>query len=167
MAGKLSALRNSIKVKGQIFFRVHHQQKLPSSSFTYLFSSYTFCSNTMKLASSSSMKLSSTLVLLFFIIGAVVFDLGSATRCRARVGRRVRTGVCVPSNVCPRGRPQRGSGFCSGTICCIGPVFRCPGRPRLFVTIRSECRRGNDRGQAPGSASADIRCCVNPPAPLR
>lgn len=148
----------------QMIFRNKHYA---SSSFRYLSNSCIHCSHMMKVPSSSSMKLSSALLLLIFIIGSMLLSTGSARRCRGNVQGSSRTGVCVPRFVCPGGRPRRNTPRCGGgTICCIGPLLRCNRSGRPFITRRIDCRPGNDRGPLFRSAPDFIRCCSNPPPPL-
>ena len=121
----------------------------------------------MKVVPSSGMKLSSALVLLLFVTGTMLMHVGTARRCTGRVNGNMQEGVCAPRSICPSGRPRRRSSRCDGgTRCCIGPVLRCPRNNRFFVTVRGECRPGNDRGRVSPDAPNNIRCCRNQPAPL-
>ena len=121
----------------------------------------------MKIVSPSSMKLSTTLVLLLFITGAMLMSVGFARRCRGTVHGQLRTGVCVPDIVCASGRPIRNSPRCpTGDSCCIRPVLSCSRDPRHFVTLRRGCRQGNDQGPVSGNAPDNIRCSRNPPPRL-
>ena len=114
------------------------------------------------------MKLSSSIVLMLFIIGSVLMTESYARRCRGRVNGSYRNGVCVPGSVCPRGRLRRPSGFCpQRTTCCIGSLLRCPRNRRHFITLRADCRRGNDQGRLSNNAPVGVRCCRNAPPAIR
>ena len=119
----------------------------------------------MYIVSTSGMKVSPAIIVLFLIIGAMMTSDASARRCRVRVNGRFRFGVCAPRSVCPRNRQLRrpAEGCFGNSGCCLGPLLRCPRNRNLFVTLARDCRAGNDRGRVSAAAPVFIRCCRNAP----
>lgn len=149
------------------FREISINEKHTFQSSKKISSSYPLLLHTMNIASPSEMRLLSALVLLLFVIGSILVSTGSARCCTGRVNGNTQAGVCAPRSICSQGRPRRRSPRCfGGTWYCIGPVLRCPRNKRFFVTVRGECRRGNDRGRVGPDSPNNIRCCRNSPAPL-